>query len=92
MIATALCSRLRQRVRPRRAAAAVAAIGAGRLAVPGRRPHRTRRPITRTTPSCIRLIPLSPLMMPKVDNLKRLFPELYREVPVTVMAATNPGK
>lgn len=30
--------------------------------------------------------------VPKVANLKRLFPELYREVPVTVMAATNPGK
>lgn len=30
--------------------------------------------------------------LPKVDNLKRLFPDLYREVPVTVMAATNPEK
>jgi len=30
--------------------------------------------------------------LPKVDNLKRLFPDLYREVPVTVMAATNSNK
>ena len=28
--------------------------------------------------------------LPKVDDLKRLFPDLYREPPVTVMAATNP--
>lgn len=28
---------------------------------------------------------------PKVENLKRLFPELYREMPVTVMAANRPS-
>ena len=28
--------------------------------------------------------------LPKVDNLKRLFPDLYREAPVTVMASSKP--
>jgi peptide-methionine (S)-S-oxide reductase len=30
--------------------------------------------------------------LPKLADLKRLFPNLYRELPVTVMAATNPNK
>jgi peptide-methionine (S)-S-oxide reductase len=30
--------------------------------------------------------------LPKLDNLKRLFPDLYRQVPVTVMAATGSNK
>ena len=30
--------------------------------------------------------------LPKVDNLKRLFATDYREMPVTVMAASKPGE
>jgi peptide-methionine (S)-S-oxide reductase len=30
--------------------------------------------------------------LPKVDNLKRLFPDLYRETPVTVMASNKPSQ
>jgi len=30
--------------------------------------------------------------LPKVENLKRLFPDIYREMPVTVMAAQSPDK
>ncbi len=30
--------------------------------------------------------------LPKVDNLKRLFPDVYRETPVTVMASTKPSQ
>ncbi len=30
--------------------------------------------------------------LPKVDNLKRLFPELYRQTPVTVMASSKPSQ
>jgi peptide-methionine (S)-S-oxide reductase len=30
--------------------------------------------------------------LPKVDDLKRLFPDLYRERPVTVAVATNPDR
>jgi peptide-methionine (S)-S-oxide reductase len=30
--------------------------------------------------------------LPKLNDLKRLFPNLYRELPVTVMAATNSNK
>ncbi len=29
---------------------------------------------------------------PKVQNLKRLFANLYRETPVTVMASSKPGE
>ena len=28
--------------------------------------------------------------LPKVDNLKRLFPDYYRETPVTVLASSKP--
>jgi peptide-methionine (S)-S-oxide reductase len=28
--------------------------------------------------------------LPKLDNLKRLFPDSYRETPVTVMASSRP--
>jgi peptide-methionine (S)-S-oxide reductase len=30
--------------------------------------------------------------LPKVDNLKRLFADVYRDVPVTVMASSKPGQ
>jgi peptide-methionine (S)-S-oxide reductase len=30
--------------------------------------------------------------LPKVDNLKRLFPDYYRDTPVTVMAASKPSQ
>lgn len=30
--------------------------------------------------------------LPKVDNLKRLFPDVYRDTPVTVMASSKPGQ
>lgn len=30
--------------------------------------------------------------LPKVDNLKRLFADVYRDMPVTVMAASKPGE
>ncbi len=30
--------------------------------------------------------------LPKVDNLKRLFPDAYRETPVTVMASSKPSQ
>ena len=30
--------------------------------------------------------------LPKVDNLKQLFPDYYREAPVTVMAANRPSQ
>ena len=30
--------------------------------------------------------------LPKVDNLKRLFPDIYRETPVTVMASSKPSQ
>ena len=30
--------------------------------------------------------------LPKVDNLKRMFTADYREMPVTVMAASKPGE
>ena len=30
--------------------------------------------------------------LPKVENLKRLFADVYREMPVTVMAASKPGE
>lgn len=30
--------------------------------------------------------------LPKVDNLKRLFPALYRDTPVTVMASSKPSQ
>jgi peptide-methionine (S)-S-oxide reductase len=30
--------------------------------------------------------------LPKIDNLKRLFPDLYRQTPVTVMASNKPSQ
>jgi peptide-methionine (S)-S-oxide reductase len=30
--------------------------------------------------------------LPKVDNLKRLFPDIYRQTPVTVMASSKPSQ
>jgi len=30
--------------------------------------------------------------LPKVENLKRLFPDLYRDMPVTVMASSRPSQ
>ena len=30
--------------------------------------------------------------LPKVENLQRLFPNFYRETPVTVMASSKPGE
>jgi hypothetical protein len=30
--------------------------------------------------------------LPKLDNLKQVFPDYYRETPVTVMASSRPSQ
>jgi hypothetical protein len=30
--------------------------------------------------------------LPKLDNLKEAFPEIYRETPVTVLASSRPSQ